>query len=128
MYLSTTHSMERQIQYVGVLYDALYVITGVIGLVLAWLLTMSRRQEIAVMRAMGTQPLRILLNFAFEQAALSTLGILLGGAVSWLLGCPLSAMYLILCGAFWGVWNFSTLLCLIAGLLKPSYASLTEPE
>ena len=128
MYLSTTHSMERQIQYVGVLYDALYVITGVIGLVLAWLLTMSRRQEIAVMRAMGTQPLRILLNFAFEQAALSTLGILLGGAVSWLLGCPLSAMYLILCGAFWAIWNVSTLLCLITGLLKPSYASLTEPE
>ena len=128
IYLNTTHSMERQIQYVGVLYDALYGIAGVIGLVLAWLLTLSRRQEIAVMRAMGTQPYRILLNFAFEQAALSTVGILLGGALSYLTGCPLSGFFLILCGAFWGIWNLSTLLCLIAGLLKPSYASLTEPE
>ncbi len=128
MYLNTTQSMERQIQYVGVLYDALYIIAGVIGLVLAWLLTLSRRKEIAVMRAMGTQPHRILLNFAFEQAALSAIGVLLGGAISAVTGCPLSPMFLILCGAFWGIWNLSTLVCLITGLLKQSYASLTEPD
>ena len=128
MYLNTTQSMERQIQYVGVLYDALYIIAGVIGLVLAWLLTLSRRQEIAVMRAMGTQPYRILVNFLFEQAALSAIGIAIGGAISYLTGCPLSAMFLILCGAFWLIWNLSTLICLITGLLKQSYASLTEPE
>jgi ABC-type lipoprotein release transport system permease subunit len=120
--------MERQIQYVGVLYDALYIIAGVIGLVLSWLLTLSRRKEIAVMRAMGTQPYRIVLNFAFEQAVLSAAGILLGGAIAVLTGCTLTPMLLILCGAFWGIWNLSTLVCLIAGLLKPSYASLTEPE
>lgn len=128
MYLNTTQSMERQIQYVGVLYDALYIITGVIGLVLAWLLTLSRRKEIAIMRAMGTQPIRIVLNFAFEQAALSALGVLLGGAIAVLTGCAPTPLFLILCGAFWGIWNLSTLVCLITGLLKPSYASLTEPE
>ena len=80
------------------------------------------------MRAMGTQPHRILLNFLFEQALLSAIGIAIGGAISYLSGCPLSVTFLILCGAFWGVWNLSTLICLITGLLKPSYASLTEPE
>ena len=128
IYLNTTHSMERQIQYVGVLYDALYIIAGVIGFVLAWLLALSRRKEIAVMRAMGTQPYRILLNFVFEQAVLSTLGLLLGGALSLLVGSGLSSFFLILCGAFWAIWNLSTLLCIVVGLLKPSYASLTEPE
>ncbi len=128
MYLNTTQSMERQIQYVGVLYDALYIIAGVIGLVLAWLMTLSRRKEIAVMRAMGTQPYRIVLNFAFEQAALSTLGIAAGCAIAVLTGCALTPFMLILCAAFWGIWNISTLVCLIVGLLKPSYASLTEPE
>ncbi len=128
MYLNTTHSMERQIQYVGVLYDALYIIAGVIGLVLAWLLMLSRRKEIAVMRAMGTQPYRIVLNFAFEQAALSALGVVTGGAIAVLTGCALIPLFVILCGAFWGIWNLSTLVCLISGLLKPSYASLTEPE
>ncbi len=128
MYLNTTHSMEAQIQYVGVLYDALYIIAGVIGLALSWLLTLSRRKEIAVMRAMGTQPYRIVLNFAFEQAALSTAGVGLGVGLTALLGPVSTPMLWILCGAFWLIWNLATVLCLIAGLLKPSYASLTEPE
>lgn len=128
IFLSTTHSMERQIQYVGVLYDALYIIAGVIGFVLAWLLTLSRRKEIAVMRALGTQPVRLLLNFSFEQAVLSTLGILLGVGLSLLLGCGLSRFFRILCGGFWLIWNLAVLLCLLAGLRKPSYASLNEPD
>ena len=80
------------------------------------------------MRAMGTQPHRILLNFLFEQIVLSAIGILLGFAISLLTGCTLSPLFLILCGAFWTIWNLSTLLCLVTGLLKPSFASLTEPE
>ena len=128
IYLNTTHSMERQIQYVGVLYDALYIIAGVIGLVLAWLMTLSRRKEISVMRAMGTQPFRILLNFQTEQFVLSGAGILLGVLIAYLSGCALTPLFCILVGVFWIIWNLSTLLCLITGLLKPSYASLTEPE
>ena len=37
-------------------------------------------------------------------------------------------LFLILCGAFWLIWNGSTLLCLLIGLAKPSFVSLTEPE
>ena len=33
-----------------------------------------------------------------------------------------------LCGGFWLIWNCATLLCLLMGLSKPSFASLTEPE
>lgn len=128
MYLNTTHSMERQIQYVSVLYDSLYVIAGVIGFVLAWLLAQSRRREIAVMRALGTPPVRILANFLAEQVLLSASGMLLGIAVSYLAGSPVKPFFLILCGAFWGVWNAATLLCLLAGSGQPSYASLAEPE
>ena len=128
MFLNTTHSMERQIQYVSVLYDSLYVIAGVIGFVLAWLLAQSRRKEIAVMRALGTPPLRILANFLAEQVLLSASGMLLGIAVSYLAGSPVKPFFLILCGAFWGVWNAATLLCLLAGSGQPSYASLAEPE
>lgn len=128
IYLNTTHSMERQIQYVGVLYDALYAITGVIGFVLAWLLALSRRKEIALMRAMGTQRRRIRWNFSFEQALLSTLGLGLGVGITLLAGNKLSSLFGILCGAFWLIWNCSTLLCLLIGLSRPSFVSLTEPE
>lgn len=128
IYLNTTHSMERQIQYVGVLYDAMYAITGVIGFVLAWLLALSRRKEIALMRAMGTQRRRIRWNFSFEQALLSTLGIGLGVGGALLAGSGLTPLFWILCGAFWLIWNCSTLLCLLIGLSRPSFVSLTEPE
>ena len=129
MYLNTTHSMERQIQYVSVLYDSLYGLAGVIGFVLAWLLTQSRRREIAVMRALGTPPRRILANFQAEQVLLSAGGLALGAAVSYLGGSPLRPFSLILCGAFWGVWNAATLLCLLVGLKQQSsWASLAEPE
>ena len=128
IYLNTTHSMERQIQYVGVLYDTLYAITGVIGFVLAWLLALSRRKEITLMRAMGTQRRRIRWNFSFEQALLSTLGLGLGVGAAFLAGGGFSPLFGVLCGAFWLIWNGSTLLCLLIGLSRPSFVSLTEPE
>ena len=93
-----------------------------------WLQTLSSLKEIAVMRALGTQPVRLLLNFSFEQAVLSTLGILLGVGLSLLLGCGLSRFFRILCGGFWLIWNLAVLLCLLTGLRKPSYASLNEPD
>ena len=128
MYLSTVHSMERQIQYVTVLYDALYLLTGVIGLTLAWLLVQSRRREIAVMRALGTQPARLVLNFFAEQLILMTAGLGLGLLVCRLTGVSFSRTQLILTAAFLAVWCVSALICLLSGLRKRSYAALTEPE
>ena len=128
VFLNTTHSMERQIQYVGVLYNALYLLAGVIGFTLAWLLVQSRRKEIAVMRALGTPPGRIVGNFLAEQTILILAGLGLGVGVSRLLGASLSRTQLILTAAFFGLWFLASLLCLILGLWKKSYAALTEPE
>ena len=128
VYLNTTHSMERQIQYVGVLYDALYLLAGIIGFVLAWLLVQSRRKEIAVMRALGTPPGRIVGNFLAEQAILILVGLCLGVWLSRLAGAAPNRTQLLLTGAFFGLWLLASALCLIAGLLKKSYAALTEPE
>jgi cell division protein FtsX len=128
VYLNTTHSMERQIQYVSVLYDALYLLAGIIGFALAWLLVQSRRREIAVMRAMGTQPGRIVGNFLLEQLLLMAIGLGIGVGVSRLTGAALNKSQLLLTAAFLGVWTLSALICLIVGLRKKSFAALTEPE
>ncbi len=128
VYLNTVHSMERQIQYVGVLYTALYILAGIIGFALAWLLILSRRREIAVMRALGTQPGRILGNFLLEQLLLMAAALGLGIGVCRLTGAALNATQLLLTGAFLAVWTLSTLICLIVGLRKKSFAALTEPE
>ena len=128
VYLNTVHSMERQIQYVSFLYDALYLLAGVIGFTLAWLLVQSRRREIAVMRAMGTQPGRIVGNFLLEQLLLMSVGLALGVVVSILTGAALRRAQLLLTAAFLGVWALSALICLVTGLRKKSFAALTEPE
>lgn len=128
VYLNTVHSMERQIQYVRVLYAALYLLAGIIGFALAWLLLLSRRKEIAVMRALGTQPGRILGNFLLEQFLLMVLGLSLGMLASRLSGTPLNHSQKLLTAAFLSIWTLSTLICLISGLQKKSFAALTEPE
>ena len=128
IYLNTTHSMERQIQFISVLYHALYLFAGIIGFALAWLLIQSRRREIAVMRALGTQPGRIVGNFLLEQLLLMALGLGLGVWLGLLAGTAPARTQLWLTAAFLGVWTLSTLICLIVGLRKQSFAALTEPE
>ena len=128
VYLNTTHSMQRQIQYVSVLYAALCVLAFVIGFVLAFLLTLSRRKEIAVQRALGTPPIRIALNFLLEQAALISAGLALGLGVCRLTGAPITNTLILLAAVFFGVWSVSALVCLIISLCRRSYAALTEPE
>ena len=51
-----------------------------------------------------------------------------GVGLALLAGNKLSPLFGILCGAFWVIWNCSTLLCLLIGLSRPSFVSLTEPE
>ena len=128
IFLNTTHSMERQIQYVTVLYGALCILAGIIGFVLAWLMTASRRKEIAVMRALGTPPLRILVNFLLEQMLLVLAGLGIGLAAPFVFGAAPSRAALMLSAAFFAVWSVSALICLLVSLTKRSYAALTEPE
>lgn len=127
-FLSVTHSMERQIQYVTALYYGLYVLTFIIGAVLAYLLTSSRRREIALMRALGTQPPRILANFVFEQTLLAALGLALGVLIARLAGEKINELQLILTAVFFGCWCVSALVCMLSSLTKQANASLTEPE
>ena len=126
-YLNTARSMERQIRYVGVLYDALYALAGILAAVLAWLMTTARRQEIALMRALGTQKGRIVLTFTAEQAILCGAGVLAGLGLRALTG-PVAPLAPILAAAFFALWTLSALLNCILSVKKQAYAALTEPE
>ena len=80
------------------------------------------------MRALGTQPGRIVGSFLLEQLLLMALGLELGVLICHLSGAVLNRTQLLLTAAFLGVWTLSALICLIAGLSKKSFAALTEPE
>ena len=127
VYLNTTHSMQRQIQYVSALYYSLYAAAFIIAAALAWLLTHSRRPEIAVQRALGAQKTRIFFNFFMEQGFLCAAGLGLGLAVSHLLPGGVPRLALILCAAFLGLWCVFAMICLLISL-KGRETSLSEKE
>ena len=128
VFLSTAHGMERQIKYVRALYTCLYIIAGILCLALSWLLTALRKKELALMRALGTQPWRITANLHFEQSALCAVGLGLGLGLWRLLGKPFTKLQLLLTLAFFGIWSLTTLICVLAGMRKQAYADLAEPE
>ncbi len=80
------------------------------------------------MRALGTQPCRILANFLTEQCILITAGLCAGLWIGRLFGRLSNGNQLFLTAAFWALWCLAALLCLLVGLRKRSYAALTEPE
>ena len=111
-YLKLKESMERNISIgrtVGILIAALVV---VIGFLISWLMTSSRKQEFALMRGFGAGRMRIFLSFFHEQFVLCLLGCLLGLlSLIWLYaGSPLQ---LALSGAFFVLYLLGSVAAVI---------------
>lgn len=82
---SVSAVMQRS-KYMEILYPILLVLACAVGAITAFLTVNSRREEIAVMRGMGTPNGRIFCAFFFEQAFLLLAGTLTGAAVWFALG------------------------------------------
>ncbi len=81
--------VKQQIQYTNTLYPFLYVLVGVIAFVVSYLLVVSRRMELAILRGLGATSLTTFLSFFMEQSLLCLLGVGLGlGAWVLLRGTP----------------------------------------
>ena len=111
-YLKLRESMERNISIgrtVGILIAALVV---VIGFLVSWLMTSSRKQEFALMRGFGAGKMRIFLSFFHEQFVLCLLGCLLGlVSLFWLYaGSPLQ---FVLAGAFFVLYLLGSVAAVI---------------
>ena len=85
---------------------ALFLVVGLLGFIISWLMVSSRRMELAIMRGLGASPLRAFASFFLEQAALCLLGCIIGvlamtvlypGGVLWLAGAGFLACYLAGC-------------------------------
>jgi ABC-type antimicrobial peptide transport system permease subunit len=77
-------SVKQQIHYINTLYPFLYVLVGIIALVTSYLLVVSRKMELAIMRGLGTTRIRTFFSFFIEQGLLSILGTTVGFSI-WLL-------------------------------------------
>lgn len=78
---STVDSLNQKIRHTKTLYPFLYTLVGIVALLLAYLLAVSRKKEIATMRGLGAKKNRIFMTFFTEQVILSLFGCGLGLAL-----------------------------------------------
>lgn len=82
-FLESVSSISQRSTYMQILYPVLLALVCAVGVIAAFLMINSRREEIAIMRGLGTQKKRIFLTFFYEQLFLLAAGMLCGAAV-WL--------------------------------------------
>lgn len=127
-YVAATDSLERQILYLDILYRCLYVCTGILGLVVSYLLVAMRKQEIGIMRSLGAQRLRIFGSFFAEQLVLALTGCGIGLGLWLLAGRPCNRLCLGLTGAFVLCWLVGTSVSIIRLLCSKALTVLSDRE
>lgn len=71
---ASVNNIQRHIDYMNILNIVLYVLSAVISFVLAYLMTKSRRKDLAMMRSMGAGYLKTFNTLFLEQALLFLFG------------------------------------------------------
>ena len=77
-FLKLKENMERNIAMGKVMSTVLSLLIVLLGFIISWLMTYSRRWEFALMRGFGAKKLRVFASFFLEQAILSLAGCLVG--------------------------------------------------
>ncbi len=80
-FMESISSISQRSTYMEILYPVLLVLVCTIGVIASFLMINSRREEIAIMRGLGTQKKRIFLTFFYEQLFLLAAGMLIGVVV-----------------------------------------------
>ena len=105
-FVETVGGLNRYISFSNILFPVLFLVVGLMGFIISWLMVSSRRMELAVMRGLGASHWRVFASFFLEQAALCLLGCLIGalamtllypGGAVWLAGAGFLVCYLAGC-------------------------------
>ena len=105
-FVDAVGGLGRYISFSRILFPVLFLVVGLLGFIISWLMVSSRRMELAVMRGLGASPGRAFSSFFLEQAALCLTGCLAGvlimallypGWAVWLAGAGFLACYLAGC-------------------------------
>ena len=104
-FIETAGSLERLISFCNIILPALFAALCLLGFVISWLVTGSRRMEFAILQGLGTQRTQVFFIFFLEQAIMCLLGSCLGGIVLIITGSGSSSITAL----------FIFLLCYLAG-------------
>ncbi len=108
-HLMTKAQLTQRINYMQVLYPAIYVLTYLLALLIPFIMVLVRRREIAIMLQTGTQRLRVFGSFFLELVILAAVGLGLALLVSRLLQGGLLPAGLVLTRNFILCWLVSSL-------------------
>lgn len=78
-FTQTVEALGRYMTLSQILFPVLFLLVGVLGFVVSWLMVNSRRMEFAIMRGLGASKGRVFGSFFFEQMGLCVTGCLVGG-------------------------------------------------
>ena len=79
-FLKLVEGMERNIAMGQVMSAVISLLVVLLGFIISWLMTFSRKREFALMRGFGTRRRQVFASFFLEQAILSLAGCLAGCA------------------------------------------------
>lgn len=126
-YIMATGGLERQIQYLELVYGCLFVLVDLIGFAAAYLLLHARKREIALMGSLGTPRLRVFGNFVGEQLLLSLLGCLAGLGL-WRLGSGNLPGVIELIIGFWLCWCVGSMVSCLQMLRSKAQSDFSNRE
>ncbi len=127
-YVTTAGALERQLRYVTALHTLLYILVALIAFAAAFLMQNARKAEVAVMRGLGTSPVRVFSVFFCEQALLSLGGILLGIGAWYIYQRVLHPLCLVMAAVFFLCWLFGTAVTVWRLLRTRALVALSERE
>ena len=80
-FTQTVEALGRYITLSQILFPVLFLLMGVVGFVVSWLMVNGRRMEFAIMRGLGASQTRVFGSFFLEQMGLCLMGCILSGVV-----------------------------------------------
>ncbi len=91
-FVETVGGLGRLISFCRIVFPALFAAVCLLGFVISWLMTGSRRMEFAILRGLGTSGIRVFFTFFLEQGILCLSGSILGGLILMGAGCGMASL------------------------------------
>lgn len=73
-FVETVEGLNRYISFGQILFPVLFAVVILLGFIVSWLVTNSRRMEFAILRGLGASKMRVFFSFFWEQCLLCMTG------------------------------------------------------
>ncbi len=87
-FIEAAEGLNRYISFSKILFPVLFIVVGLLGFVISWLMINGRRMEFAILRGLGTSEKNVFFSFFLEQGVLCLIGSLLSCITLCLLTTP----------------------------------------